>query len=81
MDKEKIITALYNAKTLASIQKAHDNWSMTYQAASERDKEYLLAEYHKYGEHVLEKSRLSSLEVKKVLAEFEAMKLAESEHQ
>lgn len=81
MDKEQIIKALYSAKTLATIQKANDNWSVAYQAASESDKEYLMAEYHKYGEYVMEKSRLSSLEVQKVLAEFEAMKLAESQHQ
>ncbi len=80
MEKEQIIQALYHASTETSIQKAHDDWSVTYQAASASDKEYLLTEYQKYGEHVLEKSRLSSLEVQKVLAEFEAMKPAESQH-
>ena len=81
MKKESIIKALYDANTETSVQIAHDEWFTFYQEASEPDKEYLLAEYHKYGEYVMEKSRLSSLEVQKIVAEFEAMKLAESQHQ
>lgn len=81
MKKEQIIKALYDANTEASGQIAHDAWLTFYQAASESDKAYLLTEYHKYGEHLFEKSKLSRLEMKEVMAEVEAIKLAESQHQ
>ncbi|SDE31726.1 hypothetical protein SAMN04487996_104338 [Dyadobacter soli] len=80
MKKEQIIKALYDANTEASIQAANDEWLACYQAASESDQQYLLEEYHKFGEHMKEEGEKLNREMQKVLAEFKAMKLAESQH-
>lgn len=81
MKKEQIIQALYDANTLDAIEKAGDDWSAFYQNASPEDKEYLANGMRQFADDVIEKSKQSSLEVQKVLADFEAMKLAESQHQ
>lgn len=81
MEKEQVIRALYDANTEASVKLAHDEWLASYQAASETDRKYLLDEYFKYGEHILSENRESNLEMKRVMAEFEAMQLAGSQHQ
>lgn len=80
MEKEQIIKALYGANTEESIQIANDDWLVCYQASSEPDKQYLLEEYHKFGEHMKEQGEKLNHEMQEVLAEFEAMKLAESQH-
>ncbi|SEI68277.1 hypothetical protein SAMN05216327_103227 [Dyadobacter sp. SG02] len=80
MKKEQIIQALYEANTVDAIEKAGDEWSAFYQNASPEDKEYLANGIRKFSEYVLEKSKLSSLEMQAVLAEYEAMKLTESQH-
>ena len=52
MEKEQVIKALYDAYTMASIQVANDQWLACYQASSESEQQYLLAEYHRFGEHL-----------------------------
>lgn len=81
MKKEQVIQALYDANTLDAIEKAGDDWSAFYQSASPEDKEYLANGMRQFADDVIEKSKQSSLEMQKVIAEFEAMKLAESQHQ
>ena len=79
-EKEQIIKALYEANTEASIQVANDDWLACYRASSESDQQYLLEEYHKFGEHMKKEGEKLDREMQKVLAEFEAIKLAESQH-
>ncbi|MDR6808235.1 phosphoribosyl-ATP pyrophosphohydrolase [Dyadobacter sp. BE34] len=81
MEKEAVVQALYTASTQEAIDKAGENWSELYQSASEKDKEYLRSEMRKFSQWVLAKCEESHEEFKQVLAEFEAMKLAESQHQ
>lgn len=80
MEKEQIIKALYDANTEASGQIAHDAWLTFYQAASESDQEYLLTEYHKYGEYLGKENAKLNIEMQQVLAEYETMKLEENQH-
>lgn len=80
MEKEQIIQALYDAKTLEAIEQAGDDWSVCYENASPEDKEYLANGMRQFADNVIEKSKRSSLEMQKVLAEFEAMKLEENQH-
>ncbi|MGV3600464.1 MAG: hypothetical protein ACO1N1_04615 [Dyadobacter fermentans] len=80
MKKEEIIQALYDANTLEAVEKAGDDWSDFYQNATPEDREYLAAAMRKFASDVIEKSRQSSIDVQQILAEFEAMKLAESQH-
>lgn len=81
MEREQVIKALYDANTEGSVELAHEGWLASYKAASETDRKYLLAEYFKYGEHILSENRESNLEMKRVMAEFEAMQLAGNQHQ
>ncbi|OJV17504.1 MAG: hypothetical protein BGO21_13650 [Dyadobacter sp. 50-39] len=80
MKKEQIIKALYDADTEASIQEANDAWLACYQASPESDQRYLLEEYHRFGDHITKKGEESDLKMKEIMAEFEARKLAESQH-
>lgn len=80
MEKEQVIKALYDAYTMASIQVANDQWLACYQASSESEQQYLLAEYHRFGEHLKKRGEELDSEMAKVLAEYEAMKLEENQH-
>ncbi|SEI68237.1 hypothetical protein SAMN05216327_103225 [Dyadobacter sp. SG02] len=80
MKKEEIIRALYDANTKASIQSANDEWLACYQASSESDQQYLLAEYYRVGEQIKKRGEELNLEMEKVMAEYEAMKLEENQH-
>ncbi|SDE31813.1 hypothetical protein SAMN04487996_104340 [Dyadobacter soli] len=79
MKKEQIIQALYDANTLEAIEKAGDDWSAFYQSASQEDKEYLANGMRQFADYVIEKSKQSTREMQEVLAEFEALKLVESQ--
>jgi hypothetical protein len=81
MKKEQIIRALYDANTKASIQSANDEWLACYQASSESDQQYLLAEYYRVGEHIKKRGEELNLEMEKIMAEYEAMKLEANQHQ
>lgn len=74
MGREQLIQALYDAKTEASIEKAGDDWLAFYKTASQEDKEYLGDAMRKFSEYVLEKSRQSHDEFKKIMTEYESMK-------
>ena len=79
MEKEQIIKTLYDANTEESVQEANDEWLACYQASSESDQQYLLEEYHRFGEHIKAQGEKLNREMQEVLAEFEAMKLADSQ--
>ncbi|SDE31654.1 hypothetical protein SAMN04487996_104336 [Dyadobacter soli] len=78
--KEDLIQAFYDAKTIPALTKANDEWLAFYNAASEEDKEHMGNAMVKYSEWLLAKSKESREEFKQLLAEIEAMKLAESQH-
>lgn len=80
MTKQQVMQALYDANTEEKLMKASDDWNTFYQTASQEDKEYLGNEMKKFGQWVLAKCEESHEEFKQVMTEFEAMKLADSQH-
>ncbi|MGV3600462.1 MAG: hypothetical protein ACO1N1_04605 [Dyadobacter fermentans] len=80
MEKEAVVQALYNADTLEAIDKAGEDWADLYKSSSQEDKEYLGNEMKKFSRWVIAKCDESHEEFKQVMAEFDAMKQAESQH-
>ena len=78
--KEELTQALYDAKTTPTLAKANEEWLSYYETASGEDKEYMGNAMKEYSEWLLAKAKESREEFQKFVAEYEAMKLADSQH-